>query len=98
MTLRADDRSIYGKLGVSQVSVSVSPHFSRVSDLPCAIRADQRDSADIEIHCNDAQGGGIILVKTTQAVLVAEYVAPVLPGDATKIVENLADYLISVGF
>ncbi|KDE02766.1 profilin [Microbotryum lychnidis-dioicae p1A1 Lamole] len=41
---------------------------------------------------------GIILVKTNQAVLVAEYSHPTLPGEATKIVEELADYLIGVGF
>ncbi|SCV66884.1 BQ2448_5530 [Microbotryum intermedium] len=41
---------------------------------------------------------GIILVKTGQAALVAEYSHPTLPGEATKIVEDLADYLIGVGF
>ncbi|KAI5481816.1 hypothetical protein MNV49_000093 [Pseudohyphozyma bogoriensis] len=41
---------------------------------------------------------GIVTVKTKQAVLVAEYPAGVTPGDATKIVEDLADYLIGVGF
>lgn len=44
------------------------------------------------------QADGIILVKTTQAVLVAEYAAPVQAGEATPIVENLADYLIGVGY
>ncbi|GAA5958405.1 hypothetical protein JCM21900_002184 [Sporobolomyces salmonicolor] len=44
------------------------------------------------------QADGIILVKTTQSVLVAEYAHPTVPGDATKIVEELADYLISVGY
>ncbi|GAA6044047.1 hypothetical protein JCM8097_001391 [Rhodosporidiobolus ruineniae] len=58
MTLRADDRSVYGK-----------------------------KAAD-----------GIILVKTKQAVLVAEYAHPTMPGEATKIVEDLADYLIGVGY
>ncbi|GAA5837968.1 hypothetical protein JCM11251_006813 [Rhodosporidiobolus azoricus] len=58
LTLRADDRSVYGK-----------------------------KPAD-----------GIVLVKTKQAVLVAEYAHPTLPGEATKIVEDLADYLIGVGY
>ncbi|KAK4047192.1 profilin, required for normal timing of actin polymerization in response to thermal stress [Microbotryomycetes sp. JL221] len=41
---------------------------------------------------------GIVLVKTKQAILVAEYAHPTAPGEATKIVEDLADYLIGVGF
>ncbi|OCH84795.1 profilin [Obba rivulosa] len=43
-------------------------------------------------------GDGCILVKTKQAVLVAEYVAPVQAPEATPVVEGLADYLISVGY
>ncbi|KAM0786998.1 hypothetical protein ACM66B_002416 [Microbotryomycetes sp. NB124-2] len=58
LTLRADDRSVYGKKGAD----------------------------------------GIVLVKTKQAVLVAEYGHPTTPGEATKLVEDLADYLIGVGF
>ncbi|KAK4047066.1 profilin, required for normal timing of actin polymerization in response to thermal stress [Microbotryomycetes sp. JL201] len=58
LTLRADDRSVYGKKGAD----------------------------------------GIVLVKTKQAVLVAEYAHPTTPGEATKLVEDLADYLIGVGF
>ncbi|KAI9101239.1 profilin [Phlyctochytrium arcticum] len=57
-TLRADDRSVYGKQGA----------------------------------------GGIIAVKTKQAVLVTQYNTPVQPGEATKVVEALADYLISVQY
>jgi profilin len=44
------------------------------------------------------QGDGAVLVKTKQAVLVAEYAAPVQAGEATPVVEGLADYLISVGY
>ncbi|KAI0777599.1 profilin [Trametes elegans] len=58
LTLRADDRSVYGKKGAD----------------------------------------GCILVKTKQAVLVAEYTAPVQAPEATPVVEGLADYLISVGY
>lgn len=40
----------------------------------------------------DPEGGkkadGIVMVKTTQAVLVCEYGHPTTPGDATKIVEG----------
>ncbi|KAH9067882.1 profilin [Lactarius vividus] len=41
---------------------------------------------------------GAVLVKTKQAVLVAEYLAPIQAPETTKIVEGLADYLISVGY
>lgn len=44
------------------------------------------------------QADGCILVKTKQAVLVAEYVAPTQQAEAVPIVEKLADYLISVGY
>lgn len=44
------------------------------------------------------QADGIILVKTTQAILVAEYSHPTVPGEATKVVEELADYLVGVGY
>ncbi|KAH7890520.1 profilin, partial [Phlebopus sp. FC_14] len=38
---------------------------------------------------------GCVIVKTKQAILVAEYVAPIQAAEATPIVEGLADYLIS---
>ncbi|CCL99615.1 uncharacterized protein FIBRA_01633 [Fibroporia radiculosa] len=41
---------------------------------------------------------GCVLVKTKQAVLVTEYVAPLQAPEATPIVESLADYLIGVGY
>ncbi|KAA1472744.1 profilin [Dentipellis sp. KUC8613] len=41
---------------------------------------------------------GVVIVKTKQAVLVAEYVAPAQAAEATPVVEGLADYLISVGY
>ena len=37
-------------------------------------------------------------VKTNQAVLVCVYVAPIVPGEANKVAEGLADYLVSVGY
>ncbi|KAI9451778.1 profilin [Russula earlei] len=43
-------------------------------------------------------GDGAVLVKTKQAVLVAEYTGPTQAGEATPVVEGLADYLISVGY
>lgn len=39
-----------------------------------------------------------MLVKTNQAVLVTEYAAPVQAGEATTVVEKLADYLKSVNY
>ncbi|KAA8909086.1 profilin [Sphaerosporella brunnea] len=41
---------------------------------------------------------GIICVKTKLAILVAHYPETVQPGEAVKIVEGLADYLIGVGY
>jgi profilin len=37
-------------------------------------------------------------VKTKQAILVAHYPETVQPGEATNTVEQLADYLIGVGY
>ena len=44
------------------------------------------------------QADGCVLVKTKQAVLVAQYAAPVQASECTVVVENLADYLIGVGY
>lgn len=41
---------------------------------------------------------GIVAVRTKQAILVAHYSAPTQPGEATKVVEQLGDYLIGVGY
>ncbi|CAK5276704.1 unnamed protein product [Mycena citricolor] len=43
-------------------------------------------------------GDGCVLVKTKQAILVTEYVLPAQAGEAVKVVEELADYLIGVGY
>ncbi|KAJ3383484.1 profilin, required for normal timing of actin polymerization in response to thermal stress [Lobulomyces angularis] len=56
------------------------------------------------LTCNDRSiygkkgAGGVICVKTKQAILIGVYDEPVQPGEATKVVENLADYLISVNY
>ncbi|KAI9018381.1 profilin [Hyaloraphidium curvatum] len=42
--------------------------------------------------------GGIACVKTKQAVIIGEYEEPIQPGECTKVVEGLADYLISVNY
>ncbi|MCJ1363129.1 profilin, required for normal timing of actin polymerization in response to thermal stress [Acarospora aff. strigata] len=41
---------------------------------------------------------GIVIVKTTQAILVTHYPETVQPGAAAKTVEELGDYLTSVGY
>ncbi|KAF2766460.1 profilin [Teratosphaeria nubilosa] len=41
---------------------------------------------------------GVVIVKTTQALLVAHYPETVQPGAAANTVEQLADYLIGVGY
>ncbi|KAI9803111.1 MAG: profilin, required for normal timing of actin polymerization in response to thermal stress [Piccolia ochrophora] len=41
---------------------------------------------------------GIVIVKTNQAILVTHYGETVQPGVAANTVEQLADYLIGVGY
>ena len=41
---------------------------------------------------------GVVIVKTTQAMLVTHYPETVQPGAAANTVEQLADYLIKVGY
>lgn len=41
---------------------------------------------------------GVVIVKTTQALLVTHYPETVQPGAAANTVEQLADYLIGVGY
>ncbi|KAK0637347.1 profilin [Bombardia bombarda] len=41
---------------------------------------------------------GIVIVKTTQAILIGHYGENVLAGNATTTVETLADYLIKSGY
>ena len=41
---------------------------------------------------------GIVIVKTQQAILVAHYPEGVQPGSCANTVEQLADYLIGVGY
>ena len=42
--------------------------------------------------------GGVVCVKTKQAVLIGMYDDGIQPGECTKVVETLADYLISVNY
>jgi len=42
--------------------------------------------------------GGVITVKTTQCIIIGVYNETLQPGNATNIVEKLADYLIDNGY
>ncbi|KAE8329910.1 profilin-1A [Aspergillus sergii] len=55
-------------------------------------------SADTRSIYLNSQAGGAIVLKTKQAIIVAEYAAPIQAVEAAQQVESLADYLISVGF
>ncbi|KAF9223114.1 profilin [Gyrodon lividus] len=56
------------------------------------------------LQCNERSvygkkaADGCVLVKTKQAILIAEYVAPIQAPEATPIVEGLADYLINANY
>lgn len=50
------------------------------------------------VDSTSSQGDGCVIVKTKQAILVTEYNAPIQAPESTTIVENLADYLISVSY
>jgi profilin len=41
---------------------------------------------------------GVVIVKTTQAILIAHYKDGMIAGNAATTVEQLADYLISTGY
>jgi len=41
---------------------------------------------------------GVVIVKTTQAILIAHYGETMIAGNSAQTVEQLADYLISTGY
>jgi len=43
-------------------------------------------------------GGGVVCVKTVKALLIALYDEKIQAGNATNVVEKLADYLIEQGY
>ncbi|KAI8066547.1 profilin [Gongronella butleri] len=65
-------------------------HLSGVKYL--TLRADDRS-----IYAKKGADGACA-VKTGQAILIGVYKEGIQPGSCTKVVEGLADYLISVGF
>ncbi|KAI9221742.1 profilin [Blastocladiella britannica] len=58
----------------------------------------------IALKCDDRSiyaklgTGGLVAVKTNQAIVIGLYDQSIQPGEATKVVEGLADYLISVNY
>ncbi|BFZ61220.1 profilin, required for normal timing of actin polymerization in response to thermal stress [Saitoella coloradoensis] len=54
-------------------------------------------ASDRSIYCRKGQEG-LVCVRTKQSILIAHYPDTTQPGEATKIVEQLGDYLISVGY
>eukprot|EP01106_Pelomyxa_sp_JSP_P011474 TRINITY_DN3011_c0_g1_i3.p1 TRINITY_DN3011_c0_g1~~TRINITY_DN3011_c0_g1_i3.p1 ORF type:complete len:145 (-),score=63.89 TRINITY_DN3011_c0_g1_i3:111-545(-) len=56
----------------------------------------------LQVNSRSAYGkalkGGIVIVKTKKAVIVGIYDEKIQPGNATKCVEDLADYLIGVNY
>ncbi|EPZ31778.1 Profilin conserved site domain-containing protein [Rozella allomycis CSF55] len=57
-----------------------------------ALRADDRS-----IY-GKSGSSGVVCVKTKQTILIGTYDDPIQPGEATKVVENLADFLINSAY
>jgi len=81
---KAEDRSLYAR--------KVGP------SLICDRRMDL--SILHQGNANSAPQGreGVVIVKTTQAILIAHYGESMIAGNAATTVEQLADYLISTGY
>ncbi len=91
IVLKADERSLYGK--------QVRPRSPPSSLRPLRARTYTPHPPYLHTLTRDFQGKeGLVIVKTTQAILVTHYPGTVQPGAATNTVEQLADYLISVGY
>lgn len=99
IVIKAEDRSIYGK------KVSWSWWDSRRSGaheveegnlcvLWNTLRLDLLLTDDFLLQGRE----GVVIVKTNMAILVAHYPESVQPGAAANTVEQLADYLVGVGY
>ena len=75
------------------IHLFAKPSAVFLSPMPSAYLSHMADSRPSPI-----QADGCVLVKTKQAILVAEYRAPLQAAECTPVVEGLADYLISVGY
>ncbi|KAK3724125.1 profilin, required for normal timing of actin polymerization in response to thermal stress [Vermiconidia calcicola] len=82
-----------GTEGVKQVQ-STGLHIA--GERFVVIKADDRSMYGKK---DETQGReGVVIVKTAQAILVAHYPEDIQPGAAANTVEQLADYLLKVGF
>lgn len=95
-----------GSPGFTVTSEDVKTLMKAFAD-PSGIRASGLKLAGekyIALRCDDRSiygkkgAGGVVCVKTKQAVLIGAYNDKIQPGEATKVVEMLADYLISVNY
>ncbi|ORX62631.1 Profilin/allergen [Hesseltinella vesiculosa] len=90
-TLAANEvTELIGGFSNSDVIIANGIHLNSVKYL--TLRADERS-----IYAKKSADGACI-VKTNQAILVGVYKEGMQPGSCTKVVEGLADYLISVGY
>ncbi len=90
VVLKAEDRSIYGK--------KVRTHRKLTINIYLHMQKIYRPLMLFSV-CEFVQGReGVIVVKTTQAILVAHYPETVQPGQAAHTVEQLGDYLIGQGY
>ena len=102
MTVRAEERSVYGKKVRPQHHSPFPFHDTltrhlHLFDTTIAVCRSQNNLADIQM-CDEQGKEGMLLVKTQKAILVAHYPENVQPGSATTVVEKLADYLVGVGY
>ncbi|EIW75545.1 profilin [Coniophora puteana RWD-64-598 SS2] len=83
---------------VSKIEASFKENTIPVSSLTLAGRKFIITRPEARSLYGRKQQDGIVVVKTKQAILVAEYQPPTQAGEATVVVEGLADYLIGVGY
>jgi len=85
---KAEDRSIYGR----KVSFFIPSCPSYLQ--PAALLRNSK-----RLICGLLQGKeGVVICKTTQAILIAHYGENVQAGNAAATVEKLADYLVGLGY
>ena len=81
---------------VGSLNTFLTPH--RTSSISSQSKQHKERVSD-KIPSNIKQGKeGVVIVKTTQAILISHYPETVQPGAAANTVEQLADYLLSVGY
>jgi profilin len=85
---KAEDRSLYArKVGLYHMSAALLP----LQYQSCGEPHDW-------FLWNKQGREGVVIVKTTQAILIAHYADGMIAGNAATTVEQLADYLISTGY